>query len=131
MYCGIVKQPTVKGLTGIAATATYGTVRYFYLCIYWCCDLRKSCRHSEKSVLCISKDGNDANTGELTKPKLTIKGAVQKIIDEGLSDTVVRVAPGSYVEDNPIVLPNEVSVIGASLRGQRLLHLMQIKISSM
>mgnify|MGYP001362918293 FL=1 len=70
----------------------------------------------EKSILYVAKDGNDSNSGELTKPKLTIKAAVQKIIDEGLSDTVVRVAPGSYIEDNPIVLPNEVSVIGASIR---------------
>ena len=70
----------------------------------------------EKSILYVAKDGNDSNSGELTKPKLTIKPAVQKIIDEGLSDTVVRVAPGSYIEDNPIVLPNEVSVIGASIR---------------
>ena len=69
-----------------------------------------------KSILYVAKDGNDSNSGELTKPKLTIKAAVQKIIDEGLSDTVVRVAPGSYIEDNPIVLPNEVSVIGASIR---------------
>ena len=70
----------------------------------------------EKSIVYVAKDGNDSNSGELTKPKLTIKAAVQKIIDEGLSDTIVRVAPGSYIEDNPIVLPNEVSVIGASIR---------------
>ena len=70
----------------------------------------------EKSILYVAKDGNDSNSGELTKPKLTIKSAVQKIIDEGLSDTVIRVAPGSYIENNPIVLPNEVSVIGASIR---------------
>lgn len=117
---GIASEATTaQGLTGIAATATYAAtagISTFASTAGIATFANRADIQGEKSVLYVAKDGNDANTGELTKPKLTIKGAVQKIIDEGLSDTVVRVAPGSYVEDNPIVLPNEVSVIGASLR---------------
>jgi len=101
---GIATYATTAGIATYASTAGIATFA------------NDADIQGEKSILYVAKDGNDSNSGELTKPKLTIKAAVQKIIDEGLSDTVVRVAPGSYIEDNPIVLPNEVSVIGASIR---------------
>jgi hypothetical protein len=66
----------------------------------------------EENVIYVAKDGNDSNIGNLASPKLTIKGAV----GAATSNTVIRVAPGSYIEDNPIILPDEVSVMGHSLR---------------
>jgi len=67
----------------------------------------------EENIVYVSKDGNDSNSG-LTpgQAKLTIKAAA-----EGASEgTVIRVFAGNYTENNPIVLPKQVSVVGSSLR---------------
>ena len=65
------------------------------------------------NVLYVTKDGNDNNTGQkLGDAKLTIKGAVS-VASAG---DVIRVSSGTYVEDNPIVLPEQVSIVGDSLR---------------
>ena len=65
------------------------------------------------NVLYVTKDGNDNNTGKkLGDAKLTLKSAV------GIAATgdVIRVSAGTYVENNPIVLPEQVSIVGDSLR---------------
>ena len=65
------------------------------------------------NILYVTKDGNDSNTGrKLGDAKATIKGAVA----QSTAGTVIEVAAGSYIEDNPITLPDEVSVVGNSLR---------------
>ena len=68
---------------------------------------------SVKNVLHVNKNGDDANTG-LTQAdaKLTIKSAV------GIAgtDTVIKVAAGTYVENNPIKVPAQVSIVGDTLR---------------
>ena len=65
------------------------------------------------NILYVTKDGNDSNTGrKLGDAKATIKGAVA----ESTAGTVIEVAAGSYIEDNPIILPDRVSVVGNSLR---------------
>ena len=65
------------------------------------------------NILYVTKDGNDGNTGrKLGDAKATIKGAVA----ESTAGTVIEVAAGSYIEDNPITLPDKVSVVGNSLR---------------
>ena len=65
------------------------------------------------NVIYVTKDGNDNNTGlKLGDAKGTIAGAVA-ISSAG---SVIRVSAGSYVENNPIVLPNQVSIVGDSLR---------------
>ena len=65
------------------------------------------------SVLYVTKDGNDNNTGQkLGDAKATIKAAVS-IASTG---DVIRVSAGTYVENNPIVLPEQVSIVGDSLR---------------
>ena len=71
---------------------------------------------AEENIVYVAKDGSDSNNGTLTSPKLTIKAAVESISSSGATDKVVRVAPGTYIEDNPIILPDEVTVIGQSLR---------------
>ena len=65
------------------------------------------------NVLYVTQDGNDNNTGKkLGDAKRTIKAAVA----ESVPGTVIKVSAGIYLEDNPIVLPNNVSVVGDSLR---------------
>ena len=65
------------------------------------------------SVLYVTKDGNDNNTGQkLGDAKATIKAAV----GIAAAGDVIRVSAGSYVENNPIVLPKQVSLVGDSLR---------------
>ena len=66
-----------------------------------------------ENVLYVNKDGDDGNSG--TTPadaKATIKSAVG-ISSEG---TAIKVAAGTYVENNPIKVPKQVSIVGDSLR---------------
>ena len=66
-----------------------------------------------RDILYVTKDGNDNNTGKkLGDAKATIKGAVSV----ATTGTVIKVAPGNYIENNPIYLPDQISVIGDSLR---------------
>ena len=61
------------------------------------------------NVIYVTKDGNDNNTGlKLGDAKATIKSAV------GIATTgdVIRVSAGSYVENNPIDIPPQVSIVG-------------------
>ena len=65
------------------------------------------------NIIYVTKDGNDTNTGlKLGDAKATIAGAIA-IASAG---SVIRVSAGSYVENNPIDVPNQVSIIGDSLR---------------
>jgi hypothetical protein len=65
------------------------------------------------NVLYVSKNGNDANPGtRLSEPKATIAGAV----GAATSGTVIKVSAGTYIENNPIALPDQVSIVGDSLR---------------
>ncbi len=65
------------------------------------------------NIVYVTKDGNDTNTGlKIGDAKATIKGAVA-IAAEG---TVIKISAGTYIEDNPIILPNQISIIGDSLR---------------
>jgi|Laugresu1bdmlbsd_1035121.scaffolds.fasta_scaffold00016_12 hypothetical protein len=65
------------------------------------------------NILYVTKDGSDTNTGKkLGDAKATIKGAVSAATE----GTVIKVSAGSYVENNPIELPPQVSVVGDSLR---------------
>ena len=64
-------------------------------------------------MIYVTKDGNDSNSGlKITDAKATIKAAV------GISSasSVIKVSAGNYVEDNPIELPSQISIIGDSLR---------------
>ena len=64
-------------------------------------------------TLFVTNEGNDLNTGlNQVNAKATIKSAVAAAIP---GDTV-KVYPGTYIEDNPIYLPDNVSIEGAELR---------------
>ena len=65
------------------------------------------------NVIYVTKDGNDNNTGQkLGDAKATIKGAVATATE----GDVIKVSAGTYTENNPIVLPKQVSLVGDSLR---------------
>ena len=65
------------------------------------------------NVIYVTKDGNDENSGKkLGDAKATIKGAVAI----STTGSVIRVSAGSYIEDNPIILPKQTSLVGDSLR---------------
>jgi hypothetical protein len=65
------------------------------------------------NLIYVTSDGDDTNTGlKLGDAKATIAGAVAI----STTGSVIKVAAGTYVENNPIKLPPQVSVIGDSLR---------------
>ena len=65
------------------------------------------------NVLYVTKNGNDGNPGtRLSEPKSTIAGAVAA----ATAGTVIKVSAGTYIENNPITLPDQVSIVGDSLR---------------
>ena len=65
------------------------------------------------NILYVTSDGNDTNTGrKLGDAKATIAGAIA----ESTTGTVIKVSAGSYIENNPITIPEQVSIVGDSLR---------------
>jgi hypothetical protein len=61
----------------------------------------------------VAKNGNNSNDGlTLEYPKQTIEAAVGIAVT---GDTV-KVSPGTYIENNPIILSENVSIEGAELR---------------
>ena len=65
------------------------------------------------NVLYVSKSGKDTNVGtSIGQSKLTIKGALA-IATPG---TTVFIKSGDYTEINPIVIPENVAILGDSLR---------------
>ncbi len=65
------------------------------------------------NVLYVTEDGNDTNTGKkLGDAKATIGAA----LTTATTGSVIKVSAGSYVENNPLVIPEQVSIVGDSLR---------------
>lgn len=64
------------------------------------------------NILHVAKNGSDSNDGSLNKPFLTIKAALAV----ATSGQTVNVAPGTYIENNPITIPAGVSLKGDDLR---------------
>jgi len=65
------------------------------------------------NILYVTEDGNDINTGrKLGDAKSTIGGALAA----AATGTVIKVSAGSYLENNPLVIPEQVSIVGDSLR---------------
>jgi hypothetical protein len=65
------------------------------------------------NILYVTQDGDDSNTGKkLGDAKRTIGAA----LSAATTGTVVKVSAGSYLENNPLIIPNQVSVVGDSLR---------------
>lgn len=65
------------------------------------------------NVIYVTKDGSDTNTGlKLGDAKATIGAALA----QATTGSVIRVSAGSYPENNPLTIPEQVSIIGDSLR---------------
>ena len=65
------------------------------------------------NILYVTKDGNNSNTGKkLGDAKATIGAA----LTEASAGTVIKVSAGSYIENNPLTLPADVSIVGDNLR---------------
>ena len=64
-------------------------------------------------TLFVTQNGNDSNSGlDENNAKATIKSAIAA----ATSGDTVKVYPGSYTEDNPINIPDNVSIEGTELR---------------
>jgi hypothetical protein len=65
------------------------------------------------NVLYVTEDGNDTNTGrKLGDAKATIGAA----LTTATTGSVIKVSAGSYLENNPLIIPEQVSIVGDSLR---------------
>jgi hypothetical protein len=65
------------------------------------------------NIIYVTQDGNDNNTGlKLGDAKKTIRGA----IESATTGSVIKVSAGSYLENNPLTIPEQVSIVGDSLR---------------
>jgi len=65
------------------------------------------------NIIYVTKDGKDTNTGlKLGDAKATIKAAVSA----ASTGAVIKVSAGNYIENNPIYLPDQISIVGDSLR---------------
>jgi hypothetical protein len=65
------------------------------------------------NILYVTQDGSDTNTGrKLGDAKRTIGAA----LTESTTGTVIKVSAGSYLENNPLIIPEQVSIVGDSLR---------------
>lgn len=65
------------------------------------------------NILYVTQDGNDTNTGKkLGDAKRTIGAA----LTEATTGTIIKVSAGTYLENNPLELPEQVSIVGESLR---------------
>ena len=68
---------------------------------------------SVTNILHVNQDGNDSNDGfTLKTAKRTIGGAVAI----ATSGNTIRVSAGIYTENNPVVVPNNVTIDGDDLR---------------
>jgi hypothetical protein len=75
--------------------------------------VRVSAGTTVTNILYVTQDGNDSNTGKkLGDAKRTIGAA----LSEATAGSVVKVSAGSYVENNPLIIPEQVSIVGDSLR---------------
>jgi hypothetical protein len=65
------------------------------------------------NILYVTQNGNDTNTGKkLGDAKRTIESALA----EATTGSVIKVSAGSYIENNPLIIPEQVSIVGDSLR---------------
>jgi len=65
------------------------------------------------NIFYVTPDGIDTNTGrKLGDAKRTIGAA----LTEATAGSVIKVSAGTYVENNPVLIPAQVSIVGESLR---------------
>jgi len=68
------------------------------------------------NVIYVAKNGNDSFDGTINAPFLTIKAALAAAANISTSGVSVHVAPGTYYENNPVTIPQNVSLMGDNIR---------------
>ena len=68
------------------------------------------------NVLYVAKNGNDSFDGTINAPLLTIKAALAAASNISTSGVSVHVAPGTYYENNPVTIPQNVALMGDNIR---------------
>jgi len=68
---------------------------------------------SVTNIVFVTPDGNDNNDGYLVSTAKRTVGAALTIAE---ASTVVKISAGAYLENNPIILPEQVTLLGDSLR---------------
>jgi hypothetical protein len=67
----------------------------------------------EANTLYVSKNGSDQNNGKsIQEAKYTLESAV----GIATAGTVIKVAAGNYILNNPVTVPDQVSIVGAGIR---------------
>ena len=72
---------------------------------------------ASSNMIYVAKNGSDTNDGTFNSPLATIKEAMSR----ATAGTAVQVAPGTYLENNPITIPASVSLMGDNLRNVQIL----------
>ena len=73
--------------------------------------------HRNGGALYVSQNGNDTNTGDHAfSPFATISRALQAADASNAQPFVIYVTPGEYQEALPLVVPNNVSIVGEDIR---------------
>ena len=70
---------------------------------------------SVSNTFYVAKNGSDSNNGGLNTPFLTIKQACAAAQAVG-GNVAIRVASGTYVEQNPVTVPANTALMGDNLR---------------
>ena len=70
---------------------------------------------SVSNTFYVAKNGSDSNDGGLNTPFLTIKQACTAATALG-GNVAIRIASGTYVEQNPITIPANTALMGDNLR---------------
>lgn len=68
---------------------------------------------SVPNVLYVSTNGSDTNNGTTLGDAFA---SIKKAASVAKPSTTIKVIAGNYVEDNPLKLPDQISIVGSSLR---------------
>ena len=68
---------------------------------------------SVTNILFVTPDGNDENDGYLVSSAKRTVGSALTVAE---ASTVIKISAGNYTENNPIILPEQVTLLGDSLR---------------
>jgi len=70
---------------------------------------------SVSNTIYVAKNGSDTNNGGLNTPFLTVKAACTAAASLG-GNVAIRIASGTYTEQNPITIPPNTALMGDNLR---------------
>jgi hypothetical protein len=71
--------------------------------------------NTSANIIYVGTNGNDNNIGGISTPLLTIGAALTLAAGQG-GNVSIHVAPGKYIENNPLTIPPNTSLMGDNLR---------------